>query len=249
VDTAEIERWYAELMRPPSTLERIAAGVEVPNQPMKKRKGRVARTFLRGLVGGFKGSMAAEGERGRAGGGRASSLRSILNSRAKANPEYEAARTDAQKALAEARRARAAEIGEGDPSDPLLEDKRAAIQALKAQREAAASAAGRRASAYEKRMGRAPASGGRGGGGTGKVTFAQERAALDAKKRAEHERLRGVITNLYGEVSGPYADPLAIAAYGRAIARVNADYNKRLQQLNEKYGAGLPDLEDEDELY
>lgn len=261
VDGGEIERWYAELMKPPTTFERIAAGVQVPTGPIRKQAP--GRMFLRGLVGGFKGSAALD--RGAVvGGERGSSLRSLQGRRAGSplaaalmgrgggryvNPEYEAARTAAARALETERLARAAQTNEPTPEDPLLEDRRAALEALTGARNASAESARRRAAAYEKRMGRAPAA--RGGGGGGGASLTQERMLLDRKRIAELERLRGVITNMFGAPPGKYANDDATMAYGRAAARVEADYRRRIEELAAKYGMGAAGDygEDEDELY
>lgn len=215
----------------PSFIDRLKNGIELPDKPTHY-KHRGSQNFLRGLVHGFKGGDGPQaGPAGRGGvpGGRA------------VNQEYEDARTDSQRALAEQRRARASEIAEPDPVevDPYFDVKADAWKALAEQRRAAA-----------RRSDRAPAGrsgGGRSGGGGGsKMTFAGERAALNAKYQSEKTRLMGAIQKHYGPLQGPVktkqekaARAVAQAAWARKQAEVASGYQRRLAEINERWGADI----------
>lgn len=265
VDASELERWYAELMRPPTTMERIAAGVQVPNTPIVHGKSAPGRMLLRGLVGGFKGSASLD--RGlTVGGERGSGLRTLQGRPRRGlgaaallggggggryvNPEYEDARTAAMRALEQERLARMNQTNEPTPEDPLLAEKRAAWEALTGQRNAARDATRQRAGAYASRQAKLSASGGGGRGGS-MAAYNAERATLKARHEAVLSRLKAAATQLWGETEGQYAKPLAIEGRSRLVNKAEQEYRRLLDELDRKYGMGVSggDAEDEDELY
>jgi hypothetical protein len=146
----------------PSTLDRIGAGLKVPNQPMKKRKGRIARTALRGLVEGFKGSQRLDRGEGSS-SGRAPGVPGGRG-RSSAQEAADAARADYWRARAE--KAGAPEV---EKVDPLLDEREDAWKALAEMRRASA----RRSDRHKQFPPQGRSGGGsrgKGGGGGPKTT-------------------------------------------------------------------------------
>lgn len=259
VDASELERWYAELMRPPTTMERIGAGVQVPNTPIVHGKSAPGRMLLRGLVGGFKGSAALD--RGTTVGGEAGSSIRTLQGRPRRGlaaallaggmSPVDQAREYAWRTLGDQRAARTDEIREPDAPNPNADLERKILEGKLRGQQFSESEARRVNDARIARYGRAPAARAGGGRGGSMAAYNAERATLKARHEAVLSRLKAAATQLWGETEGQYAKPLAIEGRSRLVNKAEQEYRRLLDELDRKYGMGVSggDAEDEDELY
>ena len=129
-------RLYRKMGEGPSTIEALTGGgrLPVPNTPIR-HKAVNSRSFLRGLVGGLNNAAGMRGDQ------RDREIKQLgmeerFSSDGAGSPAgldksgLIAAQTRAWDALAGQRTARADEIGEPDPADPLYDAKKAAWEAL-----------------------------------------------------------------------------------------------------------------------